>query len=116
LVTLAKGLKRRGHDVHVVLFYPGGAFDGELTGAGVPVHFLGKRGRWDVIGFLVRLALLLRRLRPATIYSFLDLPNILTVLLHLFVRRPRLVWSIRAAGMEMQHYDWLSRSIPFQRG
>jgi hypothetical protein len=48
--------------------------------------------------------------------SFLDLPNILTVLLHLFVRRPRLVWSIRAAGMEMQHYDWLSRSIPFQRG
>jgi glycosyltransferase involved in cell wall biosynthesis len=112
LVTLAKGLKRRGHDVHVVLFYPGGAFDGELTGAGVPVHFVGKRGRWDVIGFLVRLALLLRRLRPATIYSFLDLPNILAVLLHPFVRRPRLVWSIRAAGMEMQHYDWLSRSIP----
>ena len=112
LVALAKGLKKRGHDIQVVLFYSGGVYDAELAAADVQVHFVGKRGRWDVIGFLVRLALLLRRLRPATIYSFLDLPNILAVLLHPFVRRPRLVWSIRAAGMEMQHYDWLSRSIP----
>jgi glycosyltransferase involved in cell wall biosynthesis len=112
LVTLAKGLRNRGHDIQVVLFYSGGVYDAELAAADVQVHFVGKRGRWDVIGFLVRLALLLRRLRPATIYSFLDLPNILAVLLHPVVRRPRLVWSIRAAGMEMQHYDWLSRSIP----
>jgi len=112
LVTLAKGLKRRGHDVHVVLFYPGGAFDGELTGAGVPVQFVGKRGRWDVLGFLFRLVRTLRGLRPTVIYSFLDVPNVLAVLLQPLMSGPRLVWSIRAAGMEMQHYDWLSRSIP----
>lgn len=112
LVTLARGLKERGHDVHVVLFYAGGVFDGELAAAGVPVHFVGKRGRWDVVGFLVRLVLILRRLRPRAIYSFLDLPNILAALLRPAVRRPRLIWSIRAAGMEMHHYDWLSRLIP----
>lgn len=112
IVALAKGLKEKGHDVQVVLFYVGGIFDGELTTAGVPVHFVGKRGRWDAVGFLVRLALILRRLRPATIYSFLDLPNILAALLRPAVGRPRLVWSIRAAGMEMHHYDWLSRAIP----
>lgn len=112
IVTLAKALKERGRDVHVVLFYVGGVFDGELAAAGVPVHFVGKRGRWDTVGFLVRLALILRGLRPATIYSFLDLPNILAALLRPAVGRPRLVWSIRAAGMEMQHYDWLSRLMP----
>jgi glycosyltransferase involved in cell wall biosynthesis len=112
IVTLAKSLRERGRDVQVVLFYDGGAFDGELAAAGVPVHFVGKRGRWDAVGFLVRLALILRRLRPAAIYSFLDLPNILASLLHPAVGRPRLVWSIRAAGMEMHHYDWLSRLIP----
>lgn len=112
LVTLAKGLKDRGHDVHVVLFYAGGVFDAELADAGVTMHFVGKRGRWDAVGFLVRLALILRRLRPTTIYSFLDLPNILAVLLRPAMGSPRLIWSIRAAGMEMRHYDWLSRLIP----
>ena len=112
VVTLAKALKARGRDVHVVLFYAGGVFDGELALAGVPTHFIGKHGRWDVFGFLIRLVLTLRALRPTVIYSFLDLPNILAALFYLAIRRPRLVWSIRAAGMEMRHYDWLSRLIP----
>lgn len=112
LVALAKGLKGLGHDVHAVLFYAGGAFDAELAAAGVPVHFVGKRGRWDAFGFLIRLAMILRRLRPTTIYSFLDLPNILAALLRPAIGHPRLVWSIRAAGMEMRHYDWLSRLMP----
>lgn len=112
LVALAKGLRKRGRDIHVVLFYPGGVHDAELAAAGVPLHFVGKRGRWDVVGFFVRLLLILRRLRPMAIYSFLDLPNILAAILHPATGRPRLVWSIRAAGMEMRHYDWLSRAIP----
>lgn len=112
LVALAKGLRKRGRDIQVVLFYSGGVYDVELAAAGVPVHFVGKRGRWDAIGFLVRLALILRRLRPVAIYSFLDLPNILSALLHPATGSPRLIWSIRAAGMEMRHYDWLNRLIP----
>lgn len=112
LVALAKGLRERGHDVHVVLFYSGGAFDTDLEGAGVPLHFLGKKQRWDVGGFLVSLVATLRRLEPEVIYSFLDLPNALMGLLRSVVGRPRLVWSIRAAGMEMRNYDWLSRVIP----
>ena len=47
LVALAKDLKRRGRDVHVVLFHSGGVFDGELAAAGVPTQFVGKRGRRD---------------------------------------------------------------------
>ena len=112
IVALAKELKKRGHEIHVVLFYAGGVFDSELIAAGVPLHYVRKQGRWDIIGFGVRLAYILRRLRPETIYSFLDLPNILAALLGRWVGRPRLVWGIRAAGMEMHHYDWLSELIP----
>jgi glycosyltransferase involved in cell wall biosynthesis len=112
LVTLARALRQRGHDVHVVLFYAGGAFDAELVAANVPAHFAGKRGRWDVLGFMCRLVSILRQLRPATIYSFLDVPNVLAALLGMLTSRPRLVWSVRAAGMEMQHYDWLARLVP----
>lgn len=111
LVTLAKELKNRRHDVQVVLFYSGGAYDSELADAGVPVHFVWKRGRWDVIGFLVRLVRILRRLQPAAVYSFLDAPNILSAMLYPAMGSPRLIWSIRAAGMEMRHYDWLIRLI-----
>jgi glycosyltransferase involved in cell wall biosynthesis len=111
LVALAKALKARGQDIEVVLFYSGGVFDSDLRAAGVPIHSIHKRGRWDVFGFLVRLVLMLRALRPVTIYSFLDLPNILAAFCHLAIGRSRLVWSIRAAGMEMRHYDRLSRLI-----
>ncbi|BCX12108.1 MAG: glycosyl transferase [Thermosynechococcus sp.] len=111
LVALSRGLKERGRDVNVVLFYQGGVFDAELSAAGVPLHFVGKQGRWDVAGFLLRLTRILRTLRPTTIYSFLDMPNVLASLLWLLIGRPRLVWSIRAAGMEMRHYDWLARLV-----
>ena len=113
LVTLAQGLKARGHDVHVVLFYSGGTFDAELIATGVPVFFLGKGGRWDVIGFLIRLVTILRCLCPDVVYSFLDVPNILAALMRPIAGWPKLIWSIRAAGMEMRHYDWLTRSVPW---
>lgn len=111
LVALAKGLHARGVGVQVVVFYAGGVFDGELAAAGVPLHCIGKRGRWDAVGFLVRLGAMLRRLRSAVVYAFLDVPNLLSALLRPLIGRPRLVWSIRAAGMEMAHYDWLSRWV-----
>ena len=111
IVTLAKAMKAKGCDVHVLLFYTGGVFDDELLAAGVPTHFIGKRGRWDVFGFFVRIIAIMRKLQPTTIYSFLDLPNIVAALIIPFVGRPRLVWGIRAAGMEMRHYDWISRLI-----
>lgn len=113
LVALAKGLNSRGADVHVVLFYKGGAFDDELVAAGIPVHYLGKKSRWDVLGFLARFCRTVSQLEPAVVYSFLDLPNILAALFRRLIGRPRLIWSIRAAGVEMQHYDWLTRFIPW---
>jgi len=110
LVALVLELKARGHDIHLVLFYHGGVFDSEVAQAGIPIHFLGKRHRWDIGGFLFRLIAMLRKLRPDIVYSFLVLPNIFGALACLVAsRRSKIVWSIRAAGIEMRHYDWLTR-------
>ena len=110
LALLAIGLKRRGHDVAVAVFYREGPFAEELTQAGVTVHDLAKRGRWDVFGFLARLRHLVARERPDLIYAFLPMPNILATFVVRLVRpRPRLVFGVRAARMmTATNYDWLS--------
>ncbi len=108
LLAIAVGLRLAGWDVHVVLFYPGGVFEKELVSRGIPLHLPGKRGRWDVIGFVVRLATCLRGLRPTVIYSFMDVPNITASVLKPLLRHTRIVWGLRASNMDFSHYGWLS--------
>lgn len=112
MVTLALGLAARGVKVHVLVFYGGGALEPELISSAVRLHVLGKSGRWDMAGFILRLVSHLRRIRPRVIYSFLDVPNILALMIRPWVGRPRLIWSVRSAGMQMSYYDWLARFVP----
>ncbi len=109
LVTLAGGLRERGHAVLVLLFYGGGPLEQELHAANVPAIDLAKRGRWDTVGFLSRLFHTLRRERPDVLYSFLAVPNLLGLLGRLIRPRPRLVWGLRASDMDLAHYDRLAR-------
>jgi len=109
LIALALGLKASGRDVHVVLFYPGGAFEAELGSHGVPIYVPGKHGRWDTIGFFIRLANCLRRLQPDVVYSFMNVPNILAATLKPFLAGARIVWGVRASNMDLSRYDRLSR-------
>ncbi|MEN9539009.1 MAG: hypothetical protein RLZZ126_1244 [Pseudomonadota bacterium] len=111
LVALAKSLHAHGRDIHVVLFYPGGVFDASLSQAGVPVTVVGKSGRWDTVGFLWRLLRALRQIKPVGIYSFLDVANLTALLMSLWIGRPSLIWSVRAAGVRMKDYDGLTRLV-----
>jgi glycosyltransferase involved in cell wall biosynthesis len=106
LALLARGLSARGHEVTVLTFYPGGAFECELEGAGIDVRCLGKRGRWDVGRFGRRLAAELRALRPDVVHGYLDVPNLLAVLAKPLLRDTRIVWGIRYADLVLSDYDW----------
>lgn len=110
LVTLARGLHRRGRDVVVVVFYGGGELEAELRDAGVRLRVIGKRGRWDVGGFLARAVRVLREERPAVVHPYLDIPNVLAALLRPFLPPHRLVWGVRASDLELDRYDWLVRA------
>lgn len=109
LVVLAKGLARRGHAVAVAVFFGGGAFETELAAAGVRIIYLGKKGRWDMLPFFVRLLRVLRRERPAQLHAYLSVPNLLAVAARPFLPGTRIVWGVRASDMDLSRYDRLSR-------
>jgi len=111
LATLARELARRGEKVAVVVFYPGGALEAPLRHAGVEVHALGKRGRFDLIGFLARLAGLLRALRPDVLHSYLPTANLAALAMRPFLRGAPIVWGIRASFVEHAAYGRFSRLV-----
>ena len=109
LVTLVKGLKRKGHRVLVAVFYPGGELRHELELVNVPVVCLDKRNRWDVFPFTLRLIRLLRQHRPEILHSYLVVPNILSVFMRPLFPSIRVVWGVRASEFNLSPYDWLWR-------
>ncbi|MDR2152699.1 MAG: glycosyltransferase, partial [Helicobacteraceae bacterium] len=108
LVALAKELKKRGQEVALVIYYNEGAYDKELIDAGVPIYYLRKKlGVWRLPLALIKLAKLLRSLKPYAIYSFLDAPNIFCAALKPFLKGAKIVWSIRSTINA--EYGFLSR-------
>jgi len=97
LTLLAKEMKSQGHNISVAVFYAGGDFEPTLTSVGVPVFNLNKQGRWDIGRFFLRLLRLVRAERPAIIHAYMIMPNILSVMLKIFVRDIRVVWGLRSS-------------------
>jgi glycosyltransferase involved in cell wall biosynthesis len=110
LVALARGLRGAGHEVGVAVFYAGGIFDDDLRSEGIPIQSLSKRGRWDLLPPLVRLARMLRSQRPDVVYAYMSLANLSTALVKPWCRDVKLVWGIRSAMEDFGAYGWLSRS------
>jgi glycosyltransferase involved in cell wall biosynthesis len=108
LVLLARGLHERRVPVRVLTLYGGGALRPVLDAAGVPVDCLDKRGRWDM-WFLVRLLRRLRDVGPRTIYAFLDVPILLTVMVRPFLAPTLVIAGVRATQLDLLQYDWLTR-------
>jgi glycosyltransferase involved in cell wall biosynthesis len=109
LVSLANGLRQRGHEVTVAVFYANGLLERELVEAGVSTIALQKASRWDVLQFLMRLVGAVRSAKPQVMYGFLGTPNILTICLKLFFPKIRMIWGVRASDVDLAQYDWLAR-------
>jgi glycosyltransferase involved in cell wall biosynthesis len=108
IVILARTLHRRGMQVAVAAFYAG-PLEAELHECGISVIQLQKRGRWDVLPFVLRSVRALRAFRPDVLYGFLSTPNMLSVALKLFIPRARIVWGLRSSHVDLKRYDWLFR-------
>jgi glycosyltransferase involved in cell wall biosynthesis len=111
LIELASGLREEGWRVDVVTFYPGGALWDELERRRVPVEHLAKRGRWDVIGFEIRLLRTLRRLRSPINHGYMGEANLMLTVSRPLLRKTRVVWGIRSADLSMAREDWLGRLL-----
>jgi len=93
-----------------VAFYRRGPLHDQLRTAGVAIHYIEKRGRWDIFGAAWSLIAILRQLQGDVIQSYLTPPNVAIALLRPLLPKHSLVWGIRASNMDNSRYDWL-RSI-----
>ncbi len=109
LATTAAGLARRGHEVAVIVLYPGGGTEPLLHNTGVRLIALGKTGRWDVIGPFKRLRRLLASETPDVLYSFLPTQNTLAALALPKESATRLVFGLRGTTADHAKYDAVSR-------
>jgi glycosyltransferase involved in cell wall biosynthesis len=103
LIILARGLARRGHDCAILTFYAVEPI------AGLRVVSLDKGHRWNLVGFLARLVMTLRRERPDILHAYLPVANVVAIAMRLLVPGLRVVLGIRASNMELRHYGLLSR-------
>lgn len=109
LVELARGLKRKGSNVVVIVFYPGGPLSASLIEAGITIMPLDKQGRWDVLPFFLRFLHVLRAHRPQVLYAFLGIPCILSVFVKKLVPNLKIIWGVRASNVDLSQYGWLPR-------
>jgi glycosyltransferase involved in cell wall biosynthesis len=107
LAMLARGLAQRGHDVVVAVFYTGGEIDVARQEPAIRVLSLGKSGRWDATRPLARLRQLLLTERPDVVYAFQPTQAVLAALLLPRSESARLIFGLRASGMEVDRWDLL---------
>ena len=95
LVTLTKALYLSADfTVSVAHFYPG-AFEAELRAAGVQTICIGKKHRWDLVGFFFRLIKTMRDLKPDLIHGYLHESNLMALFLKPLCGFPKVIWGIR---------------------
>jgi glycosyltransferase involved in cell wall biosynthesis len=108
LAVLAAGLARRGHDVAVAVLYAGGALEALLGDSGVRLLSADKSSRWHALAPLAKLRRIFISERPDLVYAFLPAQTTLAVLLLPSHLQAKLVFGLRAGGMQLDRYDTLS--------
>jgi glycosyltransferase involved in cell wall biosynthesis len=109
LVLLASGLRACGWDVTVCSTYAHGPLEPELLQRGVRVVVLRKSGRWDVVGPVHGLLRTVREARPDVIHGYMPTSNLLSLLARRAYPAARVVWGVRASGLDWAQYDGLAR-------
>ena len=109
LLLLTKNLPETIFEYSVVCFYDHGKLFRQFEDAGVTVIPLDKKGRWDILPFLLRLIKLVSKNKPDVIYSFLAVPNILGALLKILFPGMCLLMGVRGSSRDLHQYDWLYR-------
>ncbi len=109
LVTLARALAANGgFDLTVVHFYPG-PFEQVLRDTGIKTICVGKKHRWDLLGFFFRLLTTFRELRPDVIHGYLHESNLMALLLKPLCGFPKVIWGIRDSQTDADTWGVLGK-------
>ena len=105
LVELVRGLDPSRFAVTVAVLYDRGPLRDEVARLpGVRLEMLGKAGRWDLAGPLVRLARLVRGTGIDIVYGFLDIAN-LYALAGGRLGGAKVAFGVRSSYMDFSRYE-----------
>jgi glycosyltransferase involved in cell wall biosynthesis len=110
LVALCRALQLRGIPQHVVSLTKGGANLATLEAAGIEVHVIAPGGTVGAAASVVRLARLIRCLRPAVLQGWLYHGDLFAALGHRMAGAPRgtlLAWGLRNSDIDHERYGRL---------
>lgn len=110
LVALCRALQARGLPQHVVSLTEGGPNQAVLERLGVPVTTLAPRGLAGSFGAALRLARLVRTLRPAVLQGWLYHGDLFAAGAHRLAGAPRgtlLAWGLRNSDIDRARYGRL---------
>ena len=111
LLELVKRLDRSQFAITVIAFYTGGEFWERFCELdSIEMLSACKRGRWDVVGFLVRLNSLIAGARPDIIHGYMLAANELSLLFGA-LHRTGIVWGVRASAADERRHDKLTRLL-----
>jgi glycosyltransferase involved in cell wall biosynthesis len=110
LAVLLPRLHKYGVEPIAAVFYPGGAFEGELTASGVQVVSLEKTGRWDVARFFARWVSTVRALKPDVVVGWMPVENLFVSAATCLAQDVRTVWSLRGSEIDPAACDWSIRT------
>ena len=108
LSILTAGLVREGHEVSVLHFY-GGPFEPSFREAGVKTICIGKKSRWDLLGFFFRLIKAARSVQPEVLHGYLAESNLMALFLKPFCGFPRVAWGVRDSQTDAHLWGTLGK-------
>ncbi len=106
LAQLAGALDPASFATRVITFYPGGDLEEEIKAAKVSLTSLDKRGRWDLLGFLLRLRRAVADFKPDILHAYLSTANLMSLTTGARRAGAKIVWGKRASELDTSNYDW----------
>lgn len=110
ILYLARGLQDQGHRVTILTLYP--PTPDWYLNDDVYVRHLGKKSRWDLIGFAKSYSSYLKSEKPDILYSFLTVQNILACLAAPFIKG-KVFCGVRASDMDLRQYGRLDLVLDY---
>lgn len=104
MVLFAIAMQQRGYRVEVLVLRKLGTFEQMLEHAGITIRSVDKKGKFDLLGALVRTRAIFKRHTYKAVFSCLPSANIFAVLIKTVNAKTPLIWGLASADMPMDQY------------
>lgn len=106
LVNLARGLAQLGDEVTLVTLYDRGELRSLIQRSTVKYISLNQSAPIALPISILKLSFLVRKVRPAIVYSLLGGPNVLAAVASMLWGGTPLVWGIRSGELKFKDFPW----------